>query len=182
MNVLEAVAGFLESIGAPYALIGAHAVGVRGHPRMSLDYDFLTTDERVLQRGIWRPLEQSGATIDCRKGEFDDPIAGVVHLSFPSGMEADVLLAKWKWEAEIIERAERLDIGGMKVPVPLTSDLILLKLAAGGPIDLQDVVALVETDRDRWTAEVDRKIGNVPADVAAVWARLKESGFDPLSA
>ena len=30
MNVLEAVAGFLESIGAPYALIGAHAVGVRG--------------------------------------------------------------------------------------------------------------------------------------------------------
>lgn len=175
MNVLEAVARFLESIGAPYALIGGRAVGARGFPRMTLDADFLTGDERVLEREIWRPLELAGATIDPRKGDFDDPIAGVVHLGFADGAEADVLLARWKWELEIIDRAEPLDVGGTVVPVPLTSDLILLKLAAGGPIDIQDVVALVETDRQRWIREVDRNIDTVRPDVSEAWARIKRS-------
>ena len=175
MNILEVVARTFEAIGAPYALIGGRAVGVRGFPRMTLDYDFLTTDRRVLQRDQWRDLEQLGVTADPRKGEFDDPLAGVVHLSFPEDREADVVLAKWKWEGDVIERAERLDVGGIVVPVPLTSDLILLKLAAGGPIDLQDVVALVNTDLDRMTAEVDGKIEQVQPDVSQVWARIKRS-------
>jgi hypothetical protein len=175
MTVLETVARFLQSIGAPYALIGARAVGARGFPRMTLDYDFLTSDPRVLQRETWQPLEQQGVTADPRKGDADDPLAGVVHLSFRGDQEADVVLAKWKWESEIIERAEPLDVGGTTVPVPLTSDLILLKLAAGGPIDLQDVVALVETDRGRLIAEVDEKVPIVRPDVAAAWSKIKQS-------
>lgn len=95
MNVVEAVSHVLQSIGAPYALIGARAVGARGHPRMTLDYDFLTSDARVLQREVWKSLEERGATIDPRKGDFDDPLAGVVHITFADGVEADVLLAKW---------------------------------------------------------------------------------------
>ncbi len=175
MNVLEVVARFLESIGAPYALIGARAVGARGYPRMTLDYDFLTADDRVLNPEVWRPLEQTGVSADPRKGDYDDPIAGVVHLDFADGGEADVLLARWKWELEVIQRAEPIDVGGIVVPVPLTSDLILLKLVAGGPIDLQDVVALVETDRRRWIPEVDEKIGQVQPDVSAAWLRIKQS-------
>ncbi len=175
MNVVEAVSHVLESIGAPYALIGARAVGVRGHPRMTLDYDFLTSDARVLQREVWKSIEERGATVDPRKGDFDDPLAGVVHITFADGVEADVLLAKWKWELEIIERSEPLDVGGAVVPVPMTSDLILLKLAAGGPIDLQDVVALLATDRERLVREVDEKIDRVLPDISAAWERMKLS-------
>jgi hypothetical protein len=178
MNVIEAVSGVLESIGAPYALIGGRAVGARGYPRMTLDYDFLTSDARVLQRETWKRLQEAGATIDPRKGDFDDPIAGVVHIAFADGVEADVLLAKWKWESEIIERAEPLDVGGPVVPVPLTSDLILLKLAAGGPIDLQDVVALVAMDRETLIREVDEKVDRVLPDVSAAWTLLKLSMSD----
>jgi hypothetical protein len=78
-------------------------------------------------------------------------------------------------EAAVLLRAERLDIGGLVVPVPVTSDLILLKLAAGGPIDLQDVIALVHTDPHRLVPEVDAKVGEVRPDVAAVWERVSES-------
>jgi hypothetical protein len=175
MKVIEAVSGVLESIGAPYALIGARAVGARGHPRMTLDYDFLTSDARVLARDVWASLENAGATIDPRKGDYDDPIAGVVHIAFADGVEADVLLAKWKWELQILERSERLDVGGSVVPVPITSDLILLKLAAGGPIDLQDVVALLATNQGPLVNEVDQKIELVQPDVRAVWIDLKRS-------
>jgi hypothetical protein len=175
MNVIEAVARILESIGAPYALIGGRAVGARGFPRMTLDYAFLTSDERVLTRATWIQLEEEGATVDPRKGDFDDPLAGVVHIAFASGAEADVVLAKWKWELEILERAEPLDVGGSVGSVPVTSDLILLKLAAGGPIDLQDVVALLETDRESLIPEVDQKVGRVLPDLSAAWDRLKQS-------
>jgi hypothetical protein len=175
MTVIEAVSQVLESIGAPYALIGARAVGARGYPRMTLDNDFLTSDKRVLAREVWKELEERGAMIDPRKGDFDDPIAGVVHITFAAGVEADVLLAKWKWESEIIERSERLDVGGSIVPVPITSDLILLKLAAGGPIDLQDVVSLLATNRESLVREVDDKLDQVLPDVSAAWESLKLS-------
>lgn len=175
MTLIEEVSQILESIGAPYALIGGRAVGVRGYPRMTLDYDFLTADARVLQREIWNALEEAGAAIDPRKGDFDDPIAGVVHITFADGVEADVLLAKWKWELEIIERSEPLNVGGRIVPVPVTSDLILLKLAAGGPIDLQDVMSLLATDRERLVREVDGKIDRVLPDVSGVWESIKRA-------
>lgn len=173
MSVVEAVSKVLESMGARYALIGARAVGARGHPRMTLDYDFLTSDARILQLDPWKDLAANGATIDPRKGDFDDPIAGVVRITFVNGVEADVLLAKWKWELEILERAEPLDVGGSVVPVPLTADLILLKLAAGGPIDLQDVVALLATDRDRLIEQVDQRIDGVWPEVSEAWNRIK---------
>ena len=175
MSILEAVSRVLESIGAPYALIGGRAVGARGYPRMTLDFDFLTSDARILQRETWKDLEEGGASVDPRKGDFDDPLAGVVHIAFANGGEADVVLAKWKWQSEILERSEPLDVGGVVVPVPITSDLILLKLAAGGPIDLQDVVALLAMDRERLVREVDYKVDRVLPDVLAAWSRVKLS-------
>lgn len=174
MSAIEDVVRILESLGAPYALIGGRAVGARGHPRMTLDYDFLTADARVLQRTTWAELERQGALIDPRKGDFEDPLAGVVHIRFAGGAEVDVLLAKWKWESEIIGRSERLDVGGVTVPVPMTSDLILLKLAAGGPIDMQDALSLLATDA-KLIGEVDRKVAEVMPAEAKVWEGLKRS-------
>lgn len=81
---------------------------------------------------MWHELSDRGAMIDAREGDHDDPPAGVVHIVLADGIEAAVVLARWKWELEVIERAQHVDLGGTMVPVPVTSDLILLKLAAGG--------------------------------------------------
>ncbi len=175
MNVIDAISRLLESMGTRYALIGGRAVAARGYPRMTLDYDFLTSDRRVLESETWRTVEQAGAVVDARKGEPDDPLAGIVHISFPDGFEADVILAKWKWEAEVLERSEPLDLGDAIVPVPITSDLILLKLAAGGPIDIQDIISLLTLDPERLVREVDQKVSGVVPDVTAAWRDLKKS-------
>ena len=47
MNI-EPVQRVLDGLGASYALIGAHAMAVRGYPRFTVDIDLLTSDERVL--------------------------------------------------------------------------------------------------------------------------------------
>lgn len=171
--ILELVVAALESINAHYAVIGGQAVAMRGHPRLTVDYDFLTTDRRVFEREIWARLEERGAIVDVRKGDPDDPLAGVVHITFIEERDADVVVAKWKWEQAVIERAERLPLEGISVPIPRTSDLILLKLAAGGYLDLQDVYALLHTgDREQLIREVDQIIGALPDDAQESWKRI----------
>lgn len=172
--LLELVVTALESIRAPYAVIGGQAVAMRGHPRLTVDYDFLTTDRRVFEREVWTKLEERNAIVDIRKGDPDDPLAGVVHITLLEERDADVIVAKWKWEQTVIERAERLLLQGIPVPVPRTSDLILLKLAAGGYLDLQDVYALLHAgDRERLIREVNQHISALPADAQESWKRIR---------
>ena len=83
------------------------------------------------------------------------------------------MVAKWKWQADVIARAERLDVGGVNVPVPRTSDLILLKLSAGGALDLQDVVVLLAVaDRERVVREVEENVLNLGVEAIDAWRRI----------
>jgi hypothetical protein len=128
---LEPVRRVLQSLGAPHALIGAHAMAARGYPRFTVDVDLLTSDRRVLDPGVWTALQQAGGRVDARRGDADDPVAGVVHILLPDSTDVDVVVARWKWEADVIERADPMHVADVQIKVPRTSDLILLKLAAG---------------------------------------------------
>jgi hypothetical protein len=76
----------------------------------------------------------------------------------------------------VIERAERLPLQGISVPVPRTSDLILLKLAAGGYLDLQDVYALLHTgERTQVIRDVEQIIDALPVDAQESWKRIVTS-------
>lgn len=171
--LLELVCATLESIRARYAVIGGHAVAMRGHPRLTVDYDVFTTERRVFERQLWTSLQERGASVDIRTGDPDDPLAGVVHLELDE-READVVVGKWKWEEGVIERAEMMVLQGIPVPVPRTSDLILLKLSAGGYVDLQDVHALLHAaaDREHLVQEVEQLIPALPGDARQSWERI----------
>lgn len=168
----DRVRRILESLGVQYAVIGAIAVAARGAPRSTFDFDLFTTDQRVLQASVWSELSGSGVEIDVRSGDFDDPLAGVVRIGAQPG-QIDIVVGKWPWEQRVIERAELVEIEGFPLRVPTTSDLILLKLNAGGPIDQQDVIRLLSAGpRDQIIAEVNEKIPELPQDAQALWERI----------
>jgi hypothetical protein len=170
---IDEIPRILESIGAAYALIGAHAMAARGYPRATVDIDFLTTDQRVLNPGTWREITGAGGTVDPRRGDDDDPLAGVVHIVLSDGSDVDVVVGKWKWEREIIERAQRMRVAGADVPVARASDLILLKLAAGGYLDQRDAAALLAIgDREELVREVEARIDDVRPSIHAAWQEL----------
>jgi hypothetical protein len=172
MNV-EPVLRVLASLGAPVALIGGHALAARGYPRFTVDVDLLTSDARVLDPLTWKPLVDAGAAADPRRGDAEDPLAGVVHLLLADGTDVDLVVARWTWEADVIARAERLQVLGVEMPVARAGDLILLKLAAGGYLDLRDAAALLAVgDRDSLIREVEARIADVRPDVRAVWREL----------
>ena len=168
------ISATLDSLGISYALIGGRAVVARGHLRATIDFDFLTTDKRVLDPSSWTSLE--GAEIDARKGDYDDQLKGVVHIRLSDGSDADVIVGKWKWEQAVIDRAERIVAGPLNVPIPRVSDLVLLKLAAGGPLDLQDILNLLEIHGvDKVVPEVEAHIDEVRPDVRQTWKDLLAS-------
>jgi hypothetical protein len=177
MNV-EPVRRILESLGVPFCLIGGHALAARGYPRFTVDIDLLTTDTRVLDQDVWRPLAIAGASVDARRGDHDDPLAGVVHVLLADATDIDVVVGRWQWEAAVIARAEPLAIAaGVTLPVPGVSDLILLKLAAGGFLDLRDAAALLEIgEREVLVREVEAHLGEVHPDVRTVWRQVLEAG------
>lgn len=53
MRTVDRVCAILDSIGVKYALIGARALGARGYPRTTVDYDLFTLDPRVLVPALW---------------------------------------------------------------------------------------------------------------------------------
>lgn len=172
---IEPVLRILDRLGAPYALIGAYAIAARGFARSTIDLDLLTTDPRVLDSSTWSDLAAEGALVDCRRGDADDPLPGVTRIELPGSRPVDVILARWKWQEAIITRAEIISLGSTRLPVPIASDLILLKLAAGGALDLRDAAALLAAgDREALVAEVEKHLPDVRPDARDTWRQVLE--------
>ena len=158
----------LADRGVAFALIGAQAMGLRGVMRFSHDTDFCTTDRSVLSDEFWATLE--GASVSVRRGEYDDPLAGLVKIIFPNE-PVDVVVGRYKWQQALVARAETLRFGDTQLPVAQKPDLVLLKLFAGGPQDMWDIYALIESD-STLAAQVDPLIHDLPSDAQQLWQKL----------
>ena len=162
---------FLDENSIAFAIIGASALATRGVARSTFDIDLLTVDARVLNEPIWAPI-QSEVTVDIRRGDFDDPLRGVVRILPLQGRSIDVVLGKWKWERAVIERAELVTAGPRPLPVVTASDLVLLKLAAGGPKDAWDIGRLLGVIKPESLAEVEQRLPDLQPDARALWDRI----------
>lgn len=147
----------IEREQLPYALIGAFAMLARNASRTTFDVDFLTTDRRALTID-WRAATGL-QKIDVRRGDFDDPLAGVIRFTPPNDLSFDLIVGKWKWQAVLIDRAEPLPIKGLSIRVATPADLCLTKIDAGGPKDLRDVDLLLE----RNPAAEHELVGRLPS-------------------
>lgn len=170
--IASRVLDILDALGTPYAVIGAVAVAARGAPRSTFDLDLFTTEVRVLSPSLWTALQNDGVEVVIHKGDSDDPLAGVVRIGAAPD-RIDLVVGRWKWEQGVIERAELADVQGTPLRVPRTADLILLKLAAGGPIDQQDIIRLLAVGlREALIREVDERIADLPDDARELWKRI----------
>jgi hypothetical protein len=171
VTLLERAAAVLSKRGVSHALIGATALAVYGVSRSTLDQDLLVCDVSVLDREFWLPL-MADASVDIRRGDLDDPLAGVVRISQEGERLVDVVVGRHPWQRDILARAA--PVGGQSIPIVQRSDLILLKLYAGGSQDKWDVEQLLAIDSSRATLDaVDEQISVLPAHSRAIWASLR---------
>jgi len=171
MSLLVRVTRHLDAANAPHALIGAAALAIHGIARSTYDIDILTVDHRVLESVFWGPFRDEVTTVDIRRGDHDDPLAGVVRVSAATTRPVDVIVGRWRWQQRAIARASAMPDGP---PVVAARDLVALKLYAGGTQDLWDVQALLSLPGAvDLVAAVDADADDLPADVRARWAELR---------
>jgi hypothetical protein len=171
---VDRVADFLDEHVIAFALIGGEAIAVRGAPRSTYDVDLLTVDTRVLQEDFWVPI-RTLAEVEVRRGDFDDPLRGVVKIRPASERPVDVVVGRWKWEKGVIERAELIPSDERSLPVVTTADLILLKLSAGGTQDAWDIGLLLAANGESVVSDVEKHLGDLRPDAHALWQRIRST-------
>ena len=170
MSLLPDGVAYLDRAGVRFAVIGAAALAAHGISRSTADVDLMTVDRRVLAREFWEAFD---AEPDVRPGDFEDPLAGVVRLKGQEERSLDLIVAKYRFAAEVIDRARPGIVGGMTLPVVTLPDLVLLKLFAGGPQDAWDIEQALLTGGDSLIATVEEQLGSVPGDARDLWQRIR---------
>jgi len=177
VSLLARVSESLRAAGIPHALIGASALTIHGVNRSTLDVDLFAVDPACLDRRTWDLLVAEGVSVEVRKGEPDDPLAGVVRFEVSIEIPVDLVVGKYVWQRRTIERAGKAIFAGVEVPVLGRVDLILLKLYAGGPQDAWDIQQMLAgPERDSLIARVERELPELPQECSRFWRRIAEPG------
>jgi hypothetical protein len=159
MNLLGDVLTHLERSGVKCALIGGEALAVHGVARATLDSDLLVANPDVLRDSFW-PTFSPRAVIEIRRGDPDDPLAGVVRIH-RRAEQTDIIVGR-PWVRRILDRTIRVRVRGEELPVVDRADLVLLKLFAGGPQDLLDVRLLLEAGGKELRHQLERRLVRRP--------------------
>ena len=85
----------------------------------------------------------------------------LVHVS--TGMPIDMVIAASSLHAEFLQRARRVDVGGVEVPMISPEDLVVTKVLAGRPKDLEDVRGVLLEQPDLDLARVRELLGELEA-------------------
>jgi hypothetical protein len=142
VELLRALGPALTAHGRFY-LFGAQAVSVVGVPRLSADVDVTFKLEKGAPEELVGALRAAGFTPRIDDPEFLRRTRVMPFVHDATGMPVDVVLAGSGLEDEFLERARPVDMGGVEVPVISAEDLVIAKILAGRPKDIEDARGVV---------------------------------------
>jgi predicted nucleotidyltransferase len=139
-DLIEKTARMLEEKGIAYMLIGGQAVLLYGEPRATKDID-VTLDigpdrlpdilEIVRNLG-WKLLVEDPNT-------FVPKTLVLPCQDLQTGIRIDLIFSFSEYEHRAIQRVKRVPIGDTNVRFASAEDIIIQKVIAGRPRDLEDV-------------------------------------------
>jgi hypothetical protein len=141
LELLSDLSGVLNRWGRWY-VFGAQAVVAYGVPRLSADVDVtlaLAPDE---PETFAKDVEAQGFVLRVRDPDFVRRTRVMPFVHRATGMPVDIVLAGSGLEQEFIDRARAVDVGGLTVPLIDPEDLVIAKVLAGRPKDIEDVRSL----------------------------------------
>ena len=155
---LARVGRFLDSWPHPSAVVGGLAIVLRVQPRLTRDIDVVVVAPPPC-RALLPALVDAGYSYE-EEGIDEWLDGGLVRATVPeTGEGLDLIVADVPYQEELAARAEPLEIEGVTLPVATLEDLLLLKLEAARPQDLDDALALREAFADRLDRDYLRRWG-----------------------
>lgn len=173
-RLLQRLATTFTAAKLPYMIIGGQAVLFHGHPRLTQDIDITLGVETEALADVMAACRQAGLSLSVNRPEEFVTQTHVLPLRDPeSGLRVDLVFANTPYEHAAIRRARGGRIGRATVRFASLEDLIIHKLVAGRPIDLDDVrTLLAKRGRTLDTRYVRRWLRQ--------FAQLDTLGHDPL--
>lgn len=142
-EILERTAAALAAARIPYMVIGGQAVLVHGEPRLTRDIDI------TLGVSLDRLADVvAAAAAACLAPLVDPQTFARETMLLPcadatSGVRVDLVLSDSNFERAAIDRAVTVRLGSTDVRFVTPEDLIVHKVVAGRPRDLEDVRSIV---------------------------------------
>ena len=167
-DLLVRIAQALKEGGLPYMIIGGQAVLLYGSPRMTKDIDIT----------LGADIDELGKTVEISRRIGLDIIPDAFEafvketLVLPTkdrntGIRVDFIFSFTPYERQAIERAKPVLLKGVEVKFASVEDVIIHKIFAGRPRDIEDVRSIIlknfDLDREytmKWLKEFDRSMNS----------------------
>jgi len=181
IELLAALAPIFARWGRWY-VFGAQAVVVHGVPRLSADVDVtlaLTPDDPAR---FASEMQAGGFSLRVTTPGFIRRTHVMPFVHDATGMPLDVVLAGSGLEEGFLDRAVAVELGATRAPFIAPADLIVAKILAARPKDLEDAAALwrlhgpaLDADGIRSTLrQLEEALGQ--SDLVPVFEALARSG------
>jgi predicted nucleotidyltransferase len=125
-------------------VIGGVAASLLGRPRLTRDVDALV----LVGESRWAEFLAAGTEFgfiprrsDALAFAHETKVLLLRHEK--SGIDVDMVFGSLAFEKEAVARATWMELGGVRVPLPLSEDLIIMKAVAHRPRDLADIEAIL---------------------------------------
>lgn len=179
-ELLAALSRVLARWGDWY-LFGAQAVVAYGVPRLSADVDVTLRLTPDTPDRFCSEMRDAGFVLRIDDPEFLRRTRVLPFVHVPTGMPLDLVLAGSGLEDEFLARARMLDIAGTSVPTIDPADLIIAKVLAGRPKDIEDARGVWRSHRHEIDAarieavlqELEQALGQ--SDLVPAWELIRGS-------
>ena len=144
LAVLRDLMAWFKAREVPGVVIGGVAASLLGRPRLTRNVDAVV----LLDEDHWGEFLAAGTQhgfvprrADALAFAQETRVLLVRHEE--SGIDADIVFGSLAFEKEAVTRATWVELGGVRVPLPLPEDLIVMKVVAHRPRDLDDIEAIL---------------------------------------
>lgn len=149
MSLIGILTAVESALGvSSFAVIGAVARNAWAPPRATTDLDLTISARSNILDAIDAKLREIGySRVREQRVESSDSLPDIVIFRSEQGdpQQVDLLLAKTPFEEDVIQRAERVEVGSLSTPVASPEHLVVYKLLADRPRDREDVRAILRT-------------------------------------
>ena len=156
-ETLARIAGALESAGIPYMIIGGQAVLLHGEPRLTRDIDItlgVNIDRLEILLDMTRRLSLKILPEDV--SVFVQKTMVLPALEEETGIRLDFIFSFTPYESQAIQRAKKVRILDRDVCFASAEDLIIHKIFAGRPRDIEDAKNVVMKNPDLDIRYIDK--------------------------
>ena len=142
-GALTAFADLAERLGLRWYVFGAQAVNLHGYPRTTADLDVTIDLGQLTPRALVTQLDKAGFSARFADDEFIrlTRVIPVVHRT--TKLPVDLVIAGPGLEQQFLDEVELQWVRDRRVPVLSPENLVITKLLAARPKDLDDVRELV---------------------------------------